>query len=113
MRLIAQHYSPITGFTEEMWWEDPPEPGKPGRVTIRRLQDVEHIVAQNKIQKNEHNRANYNDSDGFHKVATIPLGLVEQWMSEGFNWFKSTDAERRKKLNEADHKHLLVRPGRL
>jgi hypothetical protein len=115
MKLVAQHYDPITGFTEEMWYAEPTVKGGPGRVTIRRLQDVEHQLALNKIQFNSHTekKASYGDSDGLHKVATIPLGLIEQWMKEGMNWFDSTQKERAAKLNDRDNSKLLVRPGKI
>lgn len=115
MKLIACDYSPITGFTEEVWYEEPASPGKPGRVTVRRLQDVDHILAENKIQNNLHTgkKPSYGDSDGLHKIATIPFGLIEKWISEGFNWFSSTDAQRRAKLNDSDYAKLRVRPGKL
>ena len=113
MRKIASNYDPATGFTEEMWYEEPLIFGGPGRVTIRRLQDVDDILKSNKEQYNQHSGADYSDSDGMHKVAEIPLGLLEQWMKEGFNWYDSTHKERTLKLNDSDYKKLLVRPGRI
>jgi hypothetical protein len=112
MKLIKRDYDKFTGITEEFWYEET-EGDKPNRVTIRRLQDVEHTLAMNKIQHNMHSRADYSDSQGMHKVATIPLIKIEQWMREGFNWYESTDKERKAKLNERDNSKLLVRPGRL
>ena len=115
MRLIHEDYDPFTGITEQFFWEDPVVPDGPGKFKIRRLQDVDHILALNKIMYNEHSskKANYNDSNGLHLVAQIPLILIEQWMSEGFDWFNSTDAERKAKLNNRDNSKLLVRPGKL
>jgi hypothetical protein len=115
MKLIARDYNPISGFTEEMWYQDPEIQGGPGKVTIRRLQDVDHILAQNKIQHNLHSgkKPSYTDSKGLHKVATVPFGLIEKWHSEGFNWFQSTNAERKAKLNDREYGKLLVRPGKL
>ena len=113
MRLIATSYDPASGFTEEMWYEEPLIFGGPGRVTIRRLQDVDEILDSNKEQFNQHNTSDYSDSNGFHKVAEIPLGLVEKWMKEGFNWYDSTHKQRAAKLNDRDYQKLLVRPGRI
>ena len=115
MRLIASEYNQFTGFTEEMWYAEPTTPGGPGKVTIRRLQDVEHQLAENKIEFNSHvgKKPKYNDSKGFHKVATIPMGLIEKWHSEGFNWFNSTQKDRASKLNDRDNSKLLVRPGKI
>ena len=116
MRLIKSDYDQFTGITEEIWWEDPVIPGGPGKITIRRLQDVDHILAQNQIARSmfPSKQANYRDSNGLHKVAEIPLMLIEKWLREdGFDWYNSTDAERRARLNDRDNRKLLVRPGKL
>lgn len=110
--LIGREYDPFTGITEECWYEEGVEKDK-GKITIRRLQDVEYTLAMNKVAFNGHNRASYRDSNGMHHVATIPNIIVEKWMREGFNWYNSTDAERKAKLNDRDNRKLLVRPGRL
>lgn len=113
MKLLKRDYDKFTGITEEYWFEEGLD-GKPGKLTIRRLQDVEYTLAMNKIQANEHSGINYSDSKGLHKVATIPHIKLEQWLREdGFDWFNSTDKERRAKLNDRDNSKLLVRPGRL
>lgn len=107
MKLLNKTYDPTTGFTEEFWFD-----AATNRVTIRRLQDVEGTLKANKEQFNAHSSTpNYNDSDGMHMVARVPFATIERWMKEGFNWYASTDKERRAKLNE--NKKLLVRPGRL
>ena len=110
MKLIKSSYDPATGFTDEYWYD---EMGK--KLTIRRLQDVEDTFASNKMTFNSHTgkKATYADSDGLHHVARIPLVIIEKWMREGFNWYNSTDAERRKKLNDRDNSKVLVRPGKL
>ncbi len=109
MRRIASTYEPDTGFTNEMWYDD-----ATGRVTIQRLQDVEGTLAANKAAFNLHSsNPTYRDSDGLHHVARIPLVVIEQWFTEGFNWYRSTDAERRAKLNDYENSKFLVRPGKL
>lgn len=109
-KLIAKTYDQFTGMTEETWYDE-----AEGTVTLRRLQDVEHTLAMNKVMKNSHGNVGYSDSKtGNHHVARIPFAIVEKWLREdGFDWFNSTDKERRSKLNDRDHQHLLVRPGRL
>jgi len=93
------------GITEEYWYGD-------GKLTIRRLQDVEGVLDLNKQHYNSHGNVGYGDSDGLHKVARVPLVLIEKWLrEEGFDWFNSTDAERRARLNA--NPKLLVRPGKL
>ncbi len=113
-RLVRSEYDPETGITEEFWYEETPGNQK-NRIHIRRLQDVEHTLGMNKILFNAHEgkKPKYNNSDGLHHVARIPAVIVEQWMREGFDWYKSTDKQRRAKLNDPDFRKLLVRPGRL
>ena len=108
--LLAREYSPITGITDETWYDE-----VTNKITLRRLQDVEHTLAMNKVMNNSHSpRANYKNSDGIHQVARIPHIILEKWLREdGFDWFKSTDKERRAKLNDPDNRKLLVRPGKL
>jgi hypothetical protein len=116
MRLIKRDYCQFTGITEEFWYTDPVFKDGPGKITIRRLQDVEHKLAENKIEFNSHQgkKPKYTCSDGLHKVASIPLMLLEKWLKEdGFDWYNSSDAERRAKLNDRDNQKLLTRPGKL
>ena len=113
-KLVRRDYDPETGVTEEFWYEETPGNAK-NKIHMRRLQDVEGVLKDNKQEFNLHTakKAVYGDSKGFHKIATIPLVRIEQWMEEGFDWFNSTDKERRAKLNSRDNQKLLVRPGRL
>lgn len=107
MKLIKRDYDQRTGVTEEFWYGD-------GKVTVRRLQDVEDQLDYNKQCYNSHGNKSYSDSrNGAHHVARIPLVVIEKWKEQGFDWFNSTDKERRAKLNDPDNKFLLVRPGKL
>ena len=110
MKLINSEYCRATGITEEFWFDD-----ATNKVTIRRLQDVEGQLDFNRQAFNSHSGIGYGDSEGgAHHVARIPLVVIEKWKTEkGFDWFNSTDKERRKILNDPDNKFLLVRPGRL
>lgn len=111
MKLIGRDYDPGTGFTDETWFDE-----ATGKMTLRRLQDVEATLADNKVRFNMHTgkKPNYSDSNGVHHVGRIPFVVIEKWMREdGFNWYKSSDAERRAKLNHPDNRKFLVRPGRL
>ena len=110
-KLIAKDYDQFTGMTEETWYDE-----AEGTITLRRLQDVEHTLAMNKVMHNEHTakKPTYSDSTGLHQVARIPFAVVEKWLREdGFDWFNSTDKERKAKLNDRDNSKLLVRPGTL
>lgn len=114
MKLVCREYDPETGITDEYYsWTD--EMGK-AKLTIRRLQDVEPILEHNRAEflSHEGKQPNYRDSNGTHLVARIPEILIEKWLrEEGFNWYQSTDAERRRKLNDPQYRKLLVRPGKL
>ena len=116
-KLIAKDYDPMTGITDETWWEEPTVHGAKGRLTIRRLQDVEPILNINKEQQRSFSSKRilkYGDSDGLHQVARIPNMVIEKWLREdGFNWYASTDKERRAQLNKRENRYLLVREGRL
>jgi hypothetical protein len=109
MKLISREYDEHTGITEEYWYDEAEK-----RIRIVRLQDVEDQLDFNKQAFNSMGNKGYSDSQGgAHHVARIPFTIIEKWRSEGFDWFKSTDKERRKRLNDPDNRYLLVRPGRL
>lgn len=106
MKLISSQYDQATGMTEEHWFDE-----DTNRLTIRRLQDVEETLNVNQRQFND---ATEKHGDGIELVARIPMVLVEKLQRDkGLNWFKSTDAERRRLLNDPDYKKLRTRPGRL
>lgn len=108
MQLMGSEYDQLTGITEEYWYNHQTD-----EMTIRRLQDVQKNIELNKTLYNEHNRPDYKDSDGLHLVARIPLVMIEQWKNMGFDWFNSTDNERRAWLDKSEHQFLKVRPGKL
>lgn len=111
MKLIYETYDKFTGMTDRIFFQEGVN-GEKGTMTVQRLQDVEHILAMNKVQKNNSQKG-YGDSNGFHKIASIPFIVIEQWFREGFDWYNSTDKERRAKLNSREYQHLLVREGKL
>tara|TARA_R110000772_G_C13280516_1_gene437091 strand:+ start:1018 stop:1356 length:339 start_codon:yes stop_codon:yes gene_type:complete len=112
MRLVNKTYDGSTGFTDEYYYDD-----ATNKLTIRRSQDVQDTLAENKRIYNSHTgkKPSYSDSEGgAHHVAHIPFSIIEKWLREdGFNWYNSTDKERKAKLNHRDNRHLLVRPGKL
>lgn len=109
MQLVKTEYDPKTGFTEKFWYDTDKD-----RVTIERTQDVEGQLKFNRACHNSHS-GGYGDSvGGAHHVARIPLVILEKWKrEEGFDWFNSTDKERKARLNDPDNRFLRVRPGRL
>ena len=112
--LVKRDYDHHTGITEE-FWHQPGIGDRPGKITMRRLQDVQGQLDHNKAQFNNHGNVGYGDvTGGAFKVATIPFTIIEKWLREdGFNWYESTDKQRRMKLNSPENRYLLVRPGRL
>lgn len=114
MKLIKSDYDKFTGITEEFWYQDGATPGAPGKITIRRYQDIEDQLDFNKQCFNSFSKIGYADSEGgAHHIARIPLMTLEKWKGQGFDWFNSTDNERRKMLNKPENRCLLVRPGHL
>ena len=109
LKHIRTDYDKDTGVTEEFWYNEVTD-----EMTIKRYQDVEAVIDTNKNMFNSHNRVSYGDSNGNHLVARIPLILVEVWKNEhGFDWFASSDRERRAWLDKPEHAFLKVRPGKL
>lgn len=107
-KLIKRDYDPVTGITEEFWFND-----LTNEVTIRKLQDVEKQLDMNKEMFNRHSGISYGDSNGQHLVARIPLTVVDLWKEQGFDWFNSTDKERRAWLDKQENAVFKIRPGKL
>ena len=106
-KLLAREYDKFTGITEETWYNE-----DEGTVTLRRLQDVEHTLALNKIQRNESGKGFSQYKNGFYHKARIPFMVVEKWLREdGFDWYNSTRNEKKAVLNNPDNAHLLVKEG--
>ena len=81
-------------------------------VTIRRVQDVEPII--------ENNKALFKSGDGYtpsrdlKRIASIPLSVIEEWMKEGVNIFDPNCAAAiRRKLNDPQYLYLRTAPGRV
>jgi hypothetical protein len=114
MKLIKRDYEAITGITEETWYDE-----QTRKLTLKRFQDVEHTLAMNKVLFNEHRskKPTFTDvgkDNGMYLKARIPFMIIEKWLREdGFNWYKATPEERKRKLNSNENQKLLTRPGRL
>ena len=92
---------PVTG----VWFDD-------GNIIERKTQDVEPFF--------EHNKALYNAGDGYspsrelRRAASIPMVVVEQWLSEGIDIFDPNHKEAvRRKLNDPENRFLRTAPGKL
>lgn len=106
--LVRREKDHVTGIVEEFWYDTVED-----RVTIKRVSDVQKITDMNKEMHGHHNRPNYRDSNGQHLVARIPLIVVDMWREQGFDWFKSTDKERRAWLDKPENEVFKTRPGKL
>lgn len=85
------------------------------KIHVIRTQDVQGQVDANQAEYNSHSdlKSSRYGKGPMHKVASIPPGVVEQWMKEGFNIFTASDEELRRKLNDPEYKKLRTMPGRL
>jgi len=109
-KLIRREVSPFTGIETRYLWDDADK-----KLVVQRIQDIEPQLDVNRDEYNsygDHKASRYKDTP-LHKVATIPPGLVEQWMKEGFNVYTATDQELRRRLNDPQYRKLRTMPGRL
>lgn len=111
MRLIEQDYNEVSGMTTQYWLH----PG--GRkVTVRRYQDAEPIINSNVAQFNgKSSKGRLNEAEGLGtKVASIPMGLIEQLEKErNINILTCTEAELKRLLNDPEFRRLRTAPGRI
>lgn len=107
-QLVRIERDPVTGQIEEFWYDHETD-----KVTIVKKQDIQQITDMVKEMFNQHSRPNYSDSNGQHLVARIPLVVIDLWREQGFDWFKSTDKERRAWLDKEENAVFKTRPGKL
>lgn len=110
-RLIATVPIDEDGFVEKYYWDD----DKPefDRLHIVRIQDVEANLELNRKVQNDIKRPEKNFEKGIHHVARIPFVTLERWRKTGFDWFNSTDAEKRKVLNRPENAKYRTRKSRM
>lgn len=107
-RLVRRERDPISGTIEEFWYDDVTD-----RVTIHKVADIQDMTDAVKEMHNRFTRPDYSDSNGQHLVARIPLIVIDLWKEQGFDWFKSTDKERRAWLDKEENAVFKTRPGKL
>lgn len=107
-QLVRVERDPITGIIEQFWYDHDTD-----RVTIVKSHDVEEIMKMISEMHNQHTRPNYSDSPGQHLVARIPIVVIDLWKEQGFDWFKTTDKERRAWLDKPENAVFKTRPGKL
>ena len=78
-------------------------------VVTERIQDIEPILDYNKHMRNHELTGRFKD-DAMNHIARIPLIVLEQWKNAGvIDWYNSTDAQRRKVLNDPANKMFRTR----
>ncbi len=86
-------------------------------ITFNTYQDVEPILDYNKKMMNEYGDkltpGKRGRNDGFHKVASIPLTVWEQWMKETGGEVNKDPKILRKYLNDPDNKYFKSAPTNL
>lgn len=99
----------VTGI-EERYFKCPD-----GRITIQRIQNAEPFFRQNEKEFNSHSSKRPHFGQGLgRKVASIPLGFVEQILKErGLNLLTCSDDQIRRILNDREFSKLRTAPGRL
>ena len=98
------------GFENEWYWDDQAK-----KVHLKRYQYVDENLEANLQEYNAHSdyKPYSNVKGGLFKYASIPNGLVEQWMKEGFNVYNCDNKDLKKRLNSPDFKKLRTMPGRI
>jgi len=83
-----------------------------GISTIKKTQDVEPYLKQNQIERNAQETGWKGD---LHKVATVPIVLIEKWNKEfGCNILKKENRHLLMlKLNDRDNSKLRTKEGRI
>ncbi len=108
--LIREEYDSHSGITYEFYYIE--NPGETPKLTIRATQNVEDIIDTNVAQFNE-NTKKFNNAVMYH-AARIPFIELERWKRDfGFDWFNSTDDERRKWLEKSELRKWKVNSAKL
>ena len=109
MKLIRRELNPHIGGIEEFWYDD-----ETGKVVVKKVADIQKTLDMVKEMNAQHqSKPNYSDSQGQHLVARIPLVVIDLWKEQGFDWFESTDKERREWLDRPENAVFKTRPGKL
>lgn len=110
--LIATIPDDGNGFSAKYYWDN--DRPQYDRMHIIREQIVDGVLDKNAEEyANIHNQRSGFGNSGLHHVARIPLAQIEKWMTEGFNWFQSTEAEKKDKLNDPQYAKYRTRRSRV
>jgi hypothetical protein len=85
-----------------------------GKVIFRTLQETQPVLDMNK-EFRSNGRRGWTDSKDMRYVASIPAGVILQWIQEGFSVFDEEldQARLARKLNDPDNFYLRTSEGRL
>ena len=83
-----------------------------GKSVIKKTQDVAPYIDQNKVERNNQNSGWKGD---LHKVASVPLVIIEQWCKEfGCNILQTENRHLLMlKLRDRDNSKLRTKEGRI
>ena len=102
-------YDPVSGMTRTLDYDHARD-----ELMVKTTQDCEAIIDHNKRLATWDD--GYTPSREMRRVASIPLVIYQQWMSEdGVNLMTMPKGEKaaylRKKLNDPDWRYLRTAPG--
>lgn len=87
-----------------------------GVVTLKKEWDFQPEMDQIARQRNQvSDYRPFSGKQAMHKVAEIPMGLLEQWMIEDkCNYLQGEGQEKLiARLNNSEFKNLRIKPGRI
>jgi len=106
--LLSDAIDRESGFTTRVGYD--PETGRYG---IERVQDVEPLILANR-QDFLSGHDGYSPSRDIQRVASIPLGVIEQWLKAGINVFDDNDWPKvTRLLDSPEYAYLRTAPGRI
>lgn len=84
-----------------------------GRVIFRTQQECAPVLERNALLRDHPDRG-WLPGGEFRRVASIPSGVVLQWLNEGVDLFSGEQQDEiARRLNDPDWAHLRTAPGHL
>ena len=111
MSLPAIDFSePGSAIRRTLRWDDAER-----KLIVHSFQECADVLAYNAAAYNsERTSSSLWAGRGYVKVASIPLGLAEQWMREGLSIYRREDRPKiLQRLSSIEYQHLRTAPGRL
>jgi len=109
-KLVDYEHNAVAGMHTYYWLR------QDGKITVQQVQDVDPYLAQNVAENNSHSskgRRDYGEGLGT-KVASIPMGLVEQVLQDhGVNLMTCSEKELKRFLNDPKYAKVRTAPGRV